>query len=129
VEPLTWSDYADVGWEDLERELTALAEHLERFQPGFNTQTPEAAVEVTRALRASKVGRAERLLQSFMPGVDVLRLQLTVDGSESEGVFLRQRIARGFPTLWPLLDAALNLYAFLDAIPGVLDLTRETVLD
>jgi len=121
VEPLKWSDDGDRPREDLEHDLAALAEHLEGWSGD--------AGALPNRLRASKLTGVDRLPQSFLPAVEVLRLRLTFQETESEGIFLRQRIAPALPSLWPLLDTAANLYAFLDGLPGALDLTRENALD
>jgi hypothetical protein len=63
-----------------------------------------------------------------MPSVDVLKLLLTLNGRPLEGIFLRQRITSRLPSLWPLLDKVGNLFDFLEALPGVLDMTPDAVL-
>jgi len=89
---------------------------------------PDESSAFVQSLKVATILRAERLVQSFMPSVEVLKLLLTFDGRQLEGVFLRQRITSRLPSLWPLLDMVGNLYDFLEALPGVLDMTPDAVL-
>lgn len=150
VEPLQWSRVEDSTLDELAGELGALVAHLDAWCQ-IAADTPPApgdpvgwwatmgqVAQTSQLLGLARVAAGVRLAQSFMPSVEVLRLTLRVHyGSpvgffaavtERDAIFLRQHVACGLPALWPLLDSADNLYAFLEGIPGILDMTRETVL-
>ena len=129
IEPLDWVA-CDIDRDVLERELRALADHLDVTLTPMAAlgDSPDDASLLVQALRNSVISHAERLVQSFMPAVVVLRLSLTVGDRQLEGIFLRQRISPGLPALWLLLDSVTNLFAFLEGLPGVLDMTPDAVL-
>jgi hypothetical protein len=122
VSPLVWREYTAAPLAELTNEFAELTTRL-------GAASGDDAAAVAAELGALRLVGAEAMVQSFMPAVDVLRLTLDGPDGTRHGIFLRQLIAAGLPRLWPLLDTSGNLYVFLEGLPGVLDLTRETALD